>query len=158
MTEGNFPKVDGDVLYASEVNKFATNLHSAYGKSIGSNTSADWESGTFANITDGNISTYYIGSYINKQPSFSCSIPEGYYHQVIVSWDLTKSSPNNHQVAVYVSGANSLDIVGSYFGGPGSFYGRYNITGPYKYDKIVMTASHLQAGSITFKINELGII
>ena len=177
-TEGQFPKVDGDVLYASEVNKIAGVSEWASGipiaVSAGSSTTLGcwlWTNGSLYAPTDGNLSTYWAGSFLlpqNGEGSVVLDLGTGLesYRRAVLftgSWfnkgytvssPLTLKSQDSTGSTMDIWGAPGTSSVG------GEVTGSYcPITGGYKTRKLVFNlANPNEPGSVTLKIFDMRVI
>jgi len=61
--EGEFPKIDGDILYASEVNYLKNGTFTSGITPAITLNSFHWTSGVLANITNEHLGSSFVGSF-----------------------------------------------------------------------------------------------
>lgn len=162
--EGVFPKVSGDIAYASEANKFAgaTSFYSGtVSISTGSSTANgcfNWTStGSTGVVTDGNFATCWIGSWIAPISATLGSIVltldnDTYKSSIRFCGSFSLSNDSSWLI-------NSVDSTGSnsnVFTTSGGFYQK-SFFNPsiYKTNKIVFYPSIGQAVSGVIKLYEI---
>ena len=166
--EGTFPKIDGDILYASEVNNlFHVNnyLLGAIGSlSTGTGNQFTWTStGSILAATDENIDTYWAGSLIselNSGANITFTLPsESYYNSLIIKYSV--SSEENCKIDLYASGSNGNTLFNSISATTGttSTSQRNYCSGIlHQFDKINFYMHNDFAGSSVLKIYEIGVL
>ena len=93
--EGTFPKIDGDIFYASEANRFASDNEVASGVSIsvaaGSSTAggvwAGTSTGSLDQVTNYDNSTFWAGSWLgptNSIGSIVLTLPRGSFRNAVI--------------------------------------------------------------------------
>ena len=169
-SEGEFPKADGDVLYASEVNQFYGTTNKLENKTpISGNTALtlDWINGTFSNIVDGDFSTLFGGSILLSGTGYfldvTIPIDEGYYNALGGILTAATEGTPNVSFTFGTSGPHdgttllSIGNAGAGFSG-GSIITKAEMTSPYTTDKIrILGHTGGGVGSLVFNLYEVNL-
>lgn len=165
--EGIFPKVDGDILYASEVNKFVTcnNYCSGILPILGTG-SIMWTNGSLVNITDEDTSTEWIGS-IQWAGAGGCAgsivinVSPAYYNSIFYKiTNVQEDMGGGLNMIIYgKSGGDSTILKNNTVTDPSvSLNEKIILNATHKIDKIMTVWNPQDSGSATIHVYEMGLI
>lgn len=161
--EGVFPKVAGDISYASEANMFSGYRNYAYGligslSTSGTGNAFIWNNGSYASMTDEEDTTFFAGSSITadqKSNTITVTLPNSMYYREVLFAGSFSMTGGDAGARLVVNGTNIGNLNANYSQ-------RIPITSIAKQSdisiNIATTLGGGNAGSVAFKIFTLGII